>query len=135
MTISRFCDGCGKYARIAIGDGQVLACPHCQKEWGKVERIETIFDRCPICNCRQFYIDQDFNQIIGFIVMGIGIALVPKTYGLSLPVFALIDWLIYRKVSKLAACYRCGVEFRGFVVSRHLKPFMHHIGLKYDKYR
>ena len=135
MTISRFCDGCKKYARIGISDGQFLICPHCQKEWGKVKRVETIFDHCPICACRQFYTDQDFNQIIGFIVMGIGIALVPRTYGLSLPVFAFIDWLLYRKVSKLAVCYRCGSELRGFAIGQRFKPFMHHIGLKYDKYR
>ncbi len=68
-------------------------------------------------------------------VMGVGIVLVPVTYGLSLPVFALIDWIIYKKVPKLVACYRCGAEFRGFKVPEGLKAFMHHIGLKYDKYR
>ena len=67
--------------------------------------------------------------------MGVGIALVPVTYGLSLPVFALVDWVIYRKVPKLTACYRCGSEFRGFTDPKCFKPFMHHIGLKYDKYR
>jgi hypothetical protein len=80
-------------------------------------------------------VDKDFNQVLGFVVMGVGIVLVPKTYGLSLPVFALIDWLIYRQVPKLVACYRCGGEFRGFAIPPQLKPFMHHIGLKYDKYR
>jgi hypothetical protein len=134
-TISRFCDTCKKYARIEISDGTVLTCPHCQKEWGKLEKVETIFDRCPICTCRQFYTDKDFNQIIGFLIMGVGIVLVPITYGLSLPVFALIDWLIYRQVPKLVACYRCGSEFRGFSIPQVFKQFMHHIGLKYDKYR
>ena len=110
-------------------------CSHCQKEWGKVEKAETIFDRCPICTCRQFYTDKDFNQIIGFAIMGVGIVLVPLTYGLSLPVFALIDWIIYKKVPKLVACYRCGSEFRGFPIPDRLKNFMHPIGLKYDKYR
>ena len=134
-TISRFCDQCKKYARLDVHDGQALICPHCQKEWGKVDKIETILDRCPVCTCRQFYTDKDFTQILGFLIMGVGIVLVPKTYGLSLPVFALIDWLIYRKVSKLIACYRCGSEFRGFPIPPQLKPFIHHIGLKYDKYR
>ena len=67
--------------------------------------------------------------------MGIGIVLVPKTYGLSLPVFAFIDWLIYKFVPTIVACYRCGSEFRGFETPKQFKPFMHHIGLKYDKYR
>lgn len=134
-TISRFCDGCKKYGRIEISDGINIICPHCEKVWGKVDKADAVLERCPICTCRQFYTDKDFNQIVGFLIMGIGIILVPKTYGLSLPVFALIDWLIYRKVQKLIACYRCGAEFRGFINSKGFKPFIHHIGLKYDKYR
>ena len=133
-TISRFCD-CKKYIRIDVMDATRLTCPHCQKDWGFIDKVDTVLDRCPVCTCRQFYTDKDFNQIIGFAVMGIGIVLVPMTYGLSLPVFALIDWLIYKQVPKLIACYRCGSEFRGFSIPERLKPFMHHIGLKYDKYR
>ncbi len=134
-TISRFCDQCKKYARLELSPDSTLICPHCQTEWGKVDRVETILDRCPLCTCRQFYTDKDFNQVLGFVIMGVGIVLVPITYGLSLPVFALIDWLIYRKVPKLVACYRCGSEYRGLSDSNRFKPFIHHIGLKYDKFR
>jgi hypothetical protein len=127
-TISRFCPGCNS-------DDTTLECWDCNLKWGKLEKMDQVFDRCPICTCRQFYTDKDFNQVIGFIIMGIGIVFVPLTYGLSLPVFAFIDWLIYKRVPKLVACYRCGSEFRGFPIPERLKPFMHHIGLKYDKYR
>src|SRR3569623_1992799 len=123
-TISRFCPNCKKYARIEVSDGLTLQCPHCQQSWGKVDKVETVFDRCPICTCRRFYVDKDFNQIVGFGVMVIGIILVPKTFGLSLPVFAFIDWLIYRKVPQMVACYRCGSEYRGFNIPSQLKPFM-----------
>ncbi len=65
-----------------------------------------------------------------------GIVLVPWTYGLSLPVFAGVDWLLHKRVPFILNCYRCGCEFHGFD-SEHsrFKPFLHHIGLKYDKYR
>ncbi len=134
-TISRFCDKCKKYTVNEVSDGAELKCIHCQESFAKAETVANIFNRCPVCTCRQFYTDKDFNQIIGFAVMGVGIVLVPLTYGLSLPVFALVDWIIYKKVPKLVACYRCGTEFRGFPVPEHLKPFIHQIGLKYDKYR
>ncbi len=133
-TISRFCPQCKKYARLNALDDKALICPHCQNLWGTIERVEAIFERCPMCTCRQFYTDKDFNQVLGFLIMAVGIMLVPLTYGLSLAVFALIDWLIYRKVAQLAACYRCGGEFRGFNIPSQLKPFMHPIGLKNDKY-
>ncbi len=135
MTISRFCPQCKKYARLNISNGQVLSCPHCQNQWGTMESKENVFERCPICTCRQFYIDKDFNQVLGLAVIAVGIVLVPKTYGLSLPVVAFIDWMLYRKVANMAVCYRCGSEFRGFATPNQLKPFMHPIGLKYDRYR
>ena len=134
-TIARHCPQCKKYSILEAADNKTLTCPSCQNLWGNVSSVQGIFERCPMCTCRQFYTVKDFNQIIGFLVMGIGIVLVPKTFGLSLPVFALIDWLIYRYVPTLVACYRCGGEFRGFETPKQLKAFMHHIGLKYDKYR
>lgn len=65
--------------------------------------------------------------------MLIAIVFVPLTYGLSLPVFALFDWWLYRKVPMLTVCYRCGAEYRGFHSSKTFKPFLHHIGEKYDR--
>ncbi len=134
-TIACFCNNCRKYTVCEAVDQQPLVCKYCQQSWGFVESVANVFNHCPVCTCRQFYTDKDFNQIVGFAVMGVGIILVPVTYGLSLPVFALIDWIIYKKVPKLVACYRCGCEFRGFPIPERLKPFMHHIGLKYDKFR
>ena len=134
-TIARHCDQCKAYTVLPAVAGQTLICPQCAKEWGKMPATEFAFETCPVCPCRQFYTVKDFNQILGFAIMAIGIVLVPKTYGLSLPVFAFIDWLIYKKVPTIVACYRCGSEFRGFPIPARFKSFMHHIGLKYDKYR
>lgn len=67
--------------------------------------------------------------------MLIAIVLVPLTYGLSLAAFALVDFILRRRIKSMVVCYRCGAEFRGFTPPAQLKPFMHHIGLKYDKTR
>jgi hypothetical protein len=134
-SIARHCDQCKQYGTLEIQNDQTLICPHCVKEWGKIQTIEKIFDSCPICTCRQFYLSKDFNQFLGCSIMVVGIVLVPWTYGLSLPVFALIDWLLHRRVPTIINCYRCGSEFRGFKPKGTFKPFLHHIGLKYDKYR
>jgi len=134
-TIARHCPQCKHYQMIEPKTGEELKCPHCSNQWGKFEGDETVFEHCPCCGCRQFYITKDFNQALGCLIMGVGIVLVPWTFGLSLPVFALIDWLLYRRIPAVTCCYRCGSEFRGFVTSKEFKAFMHHIGLKYDKYR
>ena len=109
-------------------------CQSCQKYLGEMRHHDDIFDSCPICECRQFYLIKDFDRLIGCTVMIVGILLVPLTYGLSLPFFALIDWILYKKVPSIIVCYRCGCEFKGFKIAiQRFKPFMHHIGLKYDK--
>ena len=116
-------------------DHQDMICPLCKSVWGRIEELNTIFESCPICQCRQFYISKDFNQALGCFIMAVGIFLSFFTYGLSLPVFALIDWLLYKKTAAMIVCYKCDSEFRGFKNFKNFKPFMHHIGLKYDKYR
>lgn len=134
-TIAWECDQCKTYSQVEFISGQPLSCPKCYKIWGKNDAAGDIFDSCPICQTRQFYIQKDFNQFLGCLVLFIGIILVPKTYGLSLPFFAGIDWIFYRRIKAMAICYRCGAEFRGFTIPARFKPFMHHIGMKYDKYR
>ncbi len=100
-----------------------------------VNDLDQIFQTCPVCPGKQFYLDKDFNQALGCAIMLLGIVFVPMTYGLSLPAMALIDWLLYRRIPFMAICYRCGAEFRGFTFPEHFKPFLHHIGSKYDRYR
>jgi len=134
-TLARHCQRCKQYHQIPIQENLLIMCPNCQTQWGKIETEENIFDFCPICRCRQFYLSKDFNQFIGCLIMAIGIILVPFTYGLSLPFFALIDWMIYKRIPTIANCYQCGTEFRNFPNIKQFKPFMHHIGLKYDKTR
>ena len=134
-TIARHCPLCKKYAQTKLLDHQEVLCPLCKSMWGKTGELNKIFENCPICQCRQFYVHKDFNQAVGCLIMGVGIVLVPWTYGLSLPFFAFIDWLLHKRVSSLVACYKCGSEFRGFPIPKNFKSFMHHIGLKYDKFR
>lgn len=134
-SIARHCPHCKKYQSIAYINQKEFNCPQCKEKWGMVKSMDDIFDYCPICDCRQFYLSKDFNQFVGCLIMVVGIVLVPMTYGISLPVFALIDWLLHRKVGYITNCYKCGCEFRGFDTQKRFKPFLHHIGLKYDKFR
>lgn len=130
------CSKCRRYVQMPFSGQKKLACPECSHELGEFQNTDDPFDRCPLCPCRQFYLSKNFNQFLGCAIMAMGIILSFWTYGLSLPVFALIDWLLYRNVPHILNCYRCGCEFHGFEDQHHrFKPFMHHIGLKYDKYR
>ena len=124
-----------EYVTVELNDDSTLKNPDPNIKTEHLKTLDGQFDRCPLCECRQFYLSKNFNQFVGCLIMGLGIVFVPVTYGLSLPFFALIDWLLYKRVQTLVNCYRCGTEFHNFNTPKRLKPFMHHIGLKYDKYR
>jgi len=130
-SIGYSCISCHQYSRIEINQSE-LSCPHCSKALSRIEKNFN-FDLCPLCECRQFYVQKDFNRALGCLVMVIGIVLVPVTYGLSLPIFALLDWFLFKKFPMMAVCYRCGTEFNGFFIPQHFKPFMHPIGEKYER--
>ena len=133
--ISWDCVECKRYVQVPAADQQELLCPHCRKTAGQTKLLSEVFQSCPLCHCRQFYREKNFPQRLGCLIMLIGIILVPFTYGLSLPIFALIDWLIFRRIPNMAVCYRCGAEFHGFEIPVTFKSFLHPIGMKYDKYR
>ncbi|MCA9393088.1 MAG: hypothetical protein KC900_02690 [Candidatus Omnitrophica bacterium] len=130
------CPECKQYVQVPWTGQTDLMCPNCGHQLGAVSNPDDVFDRCPRCPCRQFYLSKNFNQFLGCLIMAVGIIFVPWTYGLSLPAVFLIDLALYRKVPHILNCYRCGCEFHGFEDQHHrFKPFLHHIGLKYDKYR
>lgn len=132
QTITFQCPLCGRIGKVEATEGDIL-CPHCGTQKGKIDRMESFFDQCPLCECRQFYLSKDFNQFVGLLILAMGIFFVPKTYGLSLPLFALVDWILYKRVPTIVNCYRCAGIFRGFDYPKHLKPFSHHTGILFDR--
>ena len=133
-TITYRCSQCKQSCDLEAHPGE-FTCSHCGKPGGEIDTLDTLFDHCPICQCRHFYLSKEFNRALGFLILGLSIILVPWTYGLSLPVCALLDWMLYKRVPTLVNCYQCRSEFKGFDTPKRLKPFDHHIGLRYDKYR
>jgi len=132
--IARHCPQCNEYSQIEEPQGN-FSCPQCGDHWGKISTLEDIFEKCAVCSCRQFYLSKDFNQFIGLLIMLIGIVLVPFTFGLSLPVFAGIDWILHKRVADIVNCYECGSEYKAFKTEKKFKPFIHQIGMKYDRKR
>jgi hypothetical protein len=84
-------------------------------------REDRAIDRCPICDGGDFYIRKDFDPKLGLTVVIIG-ALISGTfywYGRDLIAYsilasaALIDLVVYGRLSDITVCYRCHSEFRG----------------------
>lgn len=120
-----------------------LKCPICEQAWdfGVVP-----LEGCPICGCRYFYRQKDFNQLLGCAVVLLGAVVVPAVTGYflgyryllviticSLSVFTGVDALLYRQVSDMAICYDCRCEFRGFEIPPAIVNFEHFLAERFEK--
>ena len=133
-SIAAECTECGERIRVEARGASSVACPHCGTSWSIANETEG-FERCPICECARFYTQKDFPAPIGCGIVLVGAALVPLTYGLSLPAFFLIDLLLYRRVPVMAVCYLCRAEYRGWPIPKTMKPFRHHMAEGYERRR
>ena len=101
-----------------------------QNDWANF----MMFEKCPACESSHFYLQKDFNKILGCGIIIVGIIFVPMTYGLSLAVVALIDWLLYNQVPDSIVCYKCKGEFFGIKgIPKKILPFDHHIAELYEE--
>ncbi len=90
------------------------------------------FKKCPVCASKHLYRKKDFNQAVGCLIILIGAILVPWTYGISLLVLSLVDYLLYRQIKDSVECYKCKSEFKDIIVPDYLNVFDHHIAELYE---
>ena len=128
------CDQCSLSQRTTPTRDGLLVCGQCDRVW-QLASSEQVLNKCAICGCTRFFAQKDFNRGVGCVVMLAGAVLVPVTYGVSLPVCALVDWLLYRKVPDMAVCYLCQAEYRGFAMPQRLMAYRHHMAEGFEKRR
>ena len=84
-------------------------------------------DSCPSCGAKDLYLQKDFPRKIAIPIVIVAAILVPWTYGASLIVAAVIDFIIYRRTKWMAVCYKCRAEYRGFKPNPAHKEFDRHL--------
>lgn len=137
MRVRTQCRECGLPFDQRIIAGGELACPNC----GDVRSVaasgwdEGQVTVCPICDCKHLYRQRDFNRALGCLLVAIGAALVPWTYGLSLIALSLLDLWLYRRLGDAVVCYRCDTVYRDAKPTESQTDFdlLKHDVLKYGK--
>jgi hypothetical protein len=115
MRVRTQCRACGfPFRAVLTADLAELACPHCavarpvaREGWG-----ESSVETCPLCSCRHFYRQRDFNRALGCGLVAAGAAFVPWTFGLSLIAFGLVDLWLYKRLPEAVVCYKCDTVYR-----------------------
>jgi hypothetical protein len=84
-------------------------------------KTDAAVDVCPVCEGPDFYTRKDFDPTLGLTVVVAGALISAGFYGFGQDLMAygvlagaaLIDLIIYRRLSEVTVCYRCHAEFRG----------------------
>ena len=129
------CPGCGREARAGLdGRGRCRACGReSSLALSPAMRESQIVDACPSCGSPLLYVQRDFNQKAGLVVVVVGAALAPFTpYYSSLGVAVLLDAVLYSLLPEITVCYRCHAHFRGFVRNPRHQAFDLHVAEQYD---
>lgn len=138
MRVRTQCRSCGLPFPAALSpETAELPCPGCgvSRPVAREGWTATSVEVCPLCGCRHLYRQRDFNRALGCLLVVAGAALVPWTFGLSLPVFGLVDLWLYRKLKDAVVCYRCDTVYRDAVPGSRQGDFdlLRHDVLKYGK--
>ncbi len=130
------CAACGGEATSALdGQGRCRSCHAPARLELPPELAETLLiERCPACQGSQLYVQRDFNQRAGLLIVIIGAALAPFTpYYASLFVAAAVDALLYALLPEITVCYRCQAHLRGFRRNPRHQAFDLHVAEQYGK--
>jgi DNA-directed RNA polymerase subunit RPC12/RpoP len=141
MRIRTQCKSCGlPFREVLTRDTEAVVCPGCGESrqidlgaWPE-DAPETVTS-CPVCACKHLYRQRDVNRAFGCLLVAIGAALVPWTYGLSLVFLALVDFWFYRRLGESVVCYRCDTVYRDAKPGPRQGEFdlLKHDVLKYGK--
>lgn len=129
MEVTITCSDCGSGIHIFPSvDSHKVDCEIC----GKIEKInftenheKGILKECPCCERRDFYSQKDFNRKIGVVLFVIAAILSIWTYGISFIVLYLADLILFKKLPKIAICYKCNTIFRKVANINEIHGFDH----------
>ena len=79
---------------------------------GRLDGAAGQVEKCALCGCRHLYRQRDIHRGWGCLIVAVGAALAPWTFGLSLVAFGLVDLWLYRRLPFAVVCYRCDTVFR-----------------------
>lgn len=129
MTVTLTCKECGSAISI-YPDKEVTKakCQICETEtdvkFNEDHEHGTLKD-CPSCERKDFYSQPDFNRKIGVILFVIAAILSIWTYGISFIVLYLFDLLLFKRLGKIAICYKCQTVFRKVQNIKDIPGFDH----------
>lgn len=116
-----------------VGSEQEIVCKHCKDTIStslsrSMQKGSTV-DRCVICDRIRFYVQKDFNPRLGLLIFAIGVIFSYHTYGLTLLIATIIDFILYKVLKTVTICYHCRAIYRGFAEDPTHRGFDHDLAM------
>jgi hypothetical protein len=96
-------------------------------------------ERCAFCGNRTFFLQKDFDQRLGCLIMGVALAaalFVGWRFGWiwftpALLASVVVDWVVAARIRPVTICYRCDAEYRDVPVNPSHKGYDPHLAERF----
>lgn len=142
MRARYYCADCLTWREHGQGDSGDFTCAKCGKPYaahfeGAVSAGGV--EQCAFCGNSALFLQKDFDQRLGCLIMGISLALalfVGWKFGWiwftpALLASVVVDWIVAAKIKPVTICYRCDAEYREVPVHPKHKGYDPHIAERY----
>jgi hypothetical protein len=141
MRATRYCPECLRKREHGPDEAGELACARCGRGYAFRPEVNAdgAVERCAFCGNRAFFLQKDFDQRLGCLIMAasLGLALfVGWRFGWIwfTPVLlatVLIDWIVAARLKPVTICYRCDAEYRDVPLHPRHRPYDPHVAERY----
>ena len=129
MSITLTCNKCGSAVHVHPSrHANTAQCPICEHDINLTftqDHEQRRLVQCPCCQRKDFYSQKDFNRKIGVFLFVLAAIASIWTYGLSFVVLYLFDLFLFKKLKKIAICYKCQTIFREVLNIDKIGEFNH----------
>ena len=142
MHARRYCPTCLEARDHAASEAGDFRCAKCGEAYsarlpgaapsGPVER-------CGFCGNRAFFLQKDFDQRLGCLLMAISLAAALFVgwkagwiwFTPVLLVSVVVDWIVASRIRPVTICYRCDAEYRDLPLNPRHRAYDPHVAERY----
>jgi hypothetical protein len=137
-----YCADCLAWSEHAPPDSGEKSCPKCGKAYA-VDFDGAVGDeglqQCAFCANRSFFLQKDFDQRLGCLIMGVSLAIALFVgwkvgwiwFTPVLLVSVVVDWIVAARIKPVTICYRCDAEYRELPTNPGHKGFDPHVAERF----
>jgi len=142
MRARHYCPTCLTAREHSPSDGGDFRCEKCAGEYSA--RFPGIspagpVERCAFCGNRAFFLQKDFDQRLGCLLMAISLAAAlfvgwKAGWVWFTPVLlasVVVDWIVAYRIRPVTICYRCDAEYRDLPLNPRHRAYDPHVAERY----